>query len=73
MLEDAARVVAGCTCAAYAFEDLPDSVEGAYVFRNGFSEALQMRTARARVAAAGDVEPGCRLRWNGEAFVPAGG
>lgn len=73
VVDAAVRTAFDHSCAMYAFEDLPDSVEGAYVFRNGFPEALQMHTGVTLVAPADRVEPRCRFRWDGRTFVPFGG
>jgi hypothetical protein len=50
-------------CGRPSFENLPDNVQGAYVFRNGFSEALR----RAGAVPGGTGE--CRLAWDGERFT----
>jgi hypothetical protein len=56
----AAMTEAGCLSPSFA--NLPDSVDGAYVFRNGFSEALGLPPPDAR--------PGCAFAWTGDQFVP---
>jgi len=71
VLEDASRVLANTDCALVGFAGLPDSVDGAYVFRNGFHEALAAQTIRRDVEVAASVElapVGCRYEWAGEAF-----
>lgn len=68
-LRDAVRVSAAEArrsrdCATAVFTNLPDSVGGAFVFRNGFAEALAMSPAplsRGARSAAG--EP-CSFRWD---------
>jgi hypothetical protein len=50
-------------CAATAFVGVPDNFRGAYVFRNGFHEALKQR-GRDFVPGPG----GCRFVWTGSAF-----
>ena len=54
-------------CERIAFLDLPESMNGAYVFRNGFREALDYhgisRDDRPMVSRV-DAEPRCRLVWN---------
>jgi hypothetical protein len=44
---------------------LPDTVRGAYVFRNGFQEAL---ARDAGLRASDDAAPGCVFEWNGREF-----
>jgi hypothetical protein len=56
-----ALVEAHAACAPGSVENLPDSIRGAYVFRNGFPEAAGAIGLRTN---GGD----CRLRWNGELF-----
>lgn len=65
ILASAAGVVAERQCDTYEFAGATDSVEGAYVFRNGFGEAMQMTGTPYRSAA--DAE--CRFMWNGTAFT----
>jgi hypothetical protein len=55
-------------CAAVRFDNLPDSVGGAYVFRNGFDEALQRSGPHQVRAAVGAGDPACTVRWDGVAF-----
>jgi hypothetical protein len=71
VVDAAARVVPAPACGSYAFDALPDAVEGAYVFRNGFTEALAMRGGATPGVAAGDARPQCRFRWDGRGFVRA--
>ena len=55
-------------CQSAVFEEVPDSLEGAYVFRNGFGEALKLVTGRRDVL--GDSPDGhCKFRWSGEQFL----
>ena len=49
-------------CGTPSFVSLPDHVQGAYVFRNGFAEALR-REGRLPSGTAP-----CRLVWDGERF-----
>ncbi len=62
--------LADARCATVDFSGIPDSVGGAYVFRNGFLEALGGRE-RHPVKLTRD-EPGlnaaCNFRWDGERF-----
>jgi len=55
------------TCDVVFFANLPDSVAGAYVFRNGFIESLQGSDLKSR-AAVGTGEPRCTVEWNGRSF-----
>lgn len=50
-------------CEAARFQNQPDNVEGAYVFRNGLSEALGMPPAGAT-----EGNRSCLLVWNGRRF-----
>lgn len=68
-VETAARTnISMQKCAAVAVTDLPDSVLGAYVLRNGGTELLQ----RAGVTM-GAADRGCRFRWSSvdQRFVPS--
>jgi hypothetical protein len=48
-------------CRTVRVENLPDSVRGAYVFRNGVPEALR---GEAGLRVTDDAPPGCRFVWN---------
>ena len=49
-------------CGTIRLDDLPDSIDGAYLFRNGATEAF----AREGVLRlSGDGDPPCRFRWDG--------
>jgi hypothetical protein len=50
-------------CASPVFADLPDTVRGAYVFRNGGEEALKPRFVSSAISTK------CSFRWNGHTFV----
>ena len=63
VLTDARTSIVKGRCEVAHFVDVPDSVEGAYVFRNGFREALGSPAADAARATAG-----CDFKWNGERF-----
>ena len=60
----AVRQMQALGCQSPTFEDLPDSIRGAYVFRNGFAEALRSVSARREDAGGSS----CRLAWVGSAF-----
>jgi hypothetical protein len=51
-------------CARLELLDLPDNVQGAYVFRNGGVEAIRGLAGTQR--APGPSADVCRLEWNGE-------
>jgi hypothetical protein len=62
VLAGARRAIDREGCVQPIFSDVPDSVNGAYVFRNGFSEAL----------AAPDLDdsrPDCTFTWRGDGFA----
>ncbi|MGH9311556.1 MAG: hypothetical protein ACRD1S_00015 [Vicinamibacterales bacterium] len=74
MLRDAVLASARDTalqsnCPALALEGLPDSIDGVYVFRNGFYDAVaieeQMASVRARIAPTA----GCAFVWRNGNFV----
>ena len=52
-------------CAAAQVGGLPDHVQGAYVFRNGFNEAVR------RITPPAEAQAPCALRWDGERFTVA--
>jgi hypothetical protein len=49
-------------CETATFVDAPDAARGAYIFRNGLSEALGMRLPQSHDAR-------CVFRWDGQQFV----
>lgn len=62
-LASAVQQMQAVGCKQPIFENLPDSVRGAYVFRNGFTEALES------VSPVRNREGGsCRLVWVGSSF-----
>ena len=67
ILVEARRAVAAHGCEAATFADLPDSLEGAYVFRNGFAEAA--RQAGLRVVTGDAAPAGCPFAWRDGSFV----
>ena len=64
VLRSAESALRGAGCEAAIFQDAPDNVEGAYVFRNGLSEALGVPPA-----GANDGHRRCLLVWNGRTFT----
>jgi hypothetical protein len=67
VIEDlrSSRIVRDCD--RVALLDVPDSVQGAYVFRNGMAEAAQaMNVSITSPDAAGP----CVFRWSGDHFQP---
>jgi hypothetical protein len=66
VLTEAHLSIARGRCGAVRFADVPDSLDGAYVFRNGFQEALGSSTGSA---TRGKAE--CFFKWSGESFVPS--
>ena len=63
VLTDARRAISEDRCIQATFTALPDSVEGAYVFRNGFVEAL------GPGAGGLNARPGCAFMWVNGRFV----
>jgi hypothetical protein len=69
VLADAVTHLQATDCSTLAFTNLPDSAGGAYVFRNGFIDALDDRGAFRAMPTLGPVDqPRCSLRWDGSAF-----
>jgi hypothetical protein len=64
VLTAAAGTSAMADCGEVTLEGLPDSIRGAYIFRNGAPEAFS-RTMGIRIT---DTPPrvGCRFRWNAQ-------
>lgn len=67
VLIEARRAMAEQQCGAAAFTDVPDSQDGAYVFRNGFAEAGQQ--AGVRVVTSDPAPAGCTFAWREGSFV----
>jgi hypothetical protein len=63
VLNEARRSIADGNCREVAFLQIPDAVEGAYVFRNGFPEAMR----RDEQPLQGTER--CLFRWDGQRFV----
>jgi hypothetical protein len=66
VLADARTAIERSRCAPAAFASVPDSVSGAYVFRNGFPEALGMPLTDLKAA-----QPGCAFTWVDGRFSPS--
>ena len=58
VLADARAAIERAGCAQAGFTSVPDSVSGAYVFRNGFPEALGRAFTDANAVPAD-----CRFAW----------
>jgi hypothetical protein len=65
ILLEAQRAVAARECETAAFAGIPDSDEGAYLFRNGFVEAA--RAAGVQVSPSAAVD--CTFTWRDGTFV----
>lgn len=63
VLADARSAIERAGCAQPTFSGVPDSVDGAYVFRNGFSEALAMSTVDS-----GAGRSDCSFTWRSSGF-----
>jgi hypothetical protein len=69
VLESAVSRLQHSPCTVVGFTRVPDSIRGAYVFRNGFLEALERRgTLRAKATIGDSDEAGCTLRWQDPVF-----
>jgi len=64
VLAEAHTAMARQGCAEATFRDVPDSVDGAYVFRNGFREALGLANREGRAVASD-----CELMWRDGQFI----
>ena len=63
-----AMVMADCESAS--FTHLPDNVSGAYVFRNGFTQAARMADINVNTGSNGNLR--CTFAWNGHSFTVGG-
>jgi hypothetical protein len=63
VLAAAQAAVMAAPCDAVSLAGAPDSLRGAFVFRNGLDVALGQSAAPA-------AAPGCTYMWNGNTFVP---
>jgi hypothetical protein len=61
VLRQARAAMNGAQCSNPSFSNVPDSVDGAYVFRNGFPQALAL--------SASEAGSGCTFRWSDGRFV----
>lgn len=66
VLTDARATIDRSGCAAAAFTRVPDSVNGAYVFRNGFPEAIGTPLTDLNAAS-----PECTFTWTDGRFSPS--
>jgi hypothetical protein len=64
VLAEASVTLAASSCDRPTFANVPDSVDGAYVFRNGFPEALGVSGTHTSPPAGK-----CRFTWTGTGFV----
>ena len=64
VLAAAANTLKTAQCSPVSFAGAPDSVRGAYLFRNGLSEAIAFRTGAMSAASTGN----CTFMWNGSEF-----
>jgi hypothetical protein len=70
VLRSAHARLGSADCLAASFEGLPDSVRGAYVFRNGFAEAMSLEGDPDVRIEDGGARADCSFRWTGESFQP---
>jgi protein O-mannosyl-transferase len=68
VLSAAQAIIERAPCPAVSLAGAPDSVRGAYVFRNGLAEAVTLRTGAVARRRPAD----CRFIWNGSTFIAAG-
>ncbi len=61
---------ASAECTTVQATGVPDSVAGAFVFRNGFPEAVADRIPRLTVIPDG-APAACRFVWTGSTFTPS--
>jgi hypothetical protein len=61
VLTQGRAVMNNAGCSNPSFANVPDSVDGAYVFRNGFPQALGLSVP--------DSRPGCAFTWTDGTFV----
>ena len=69
VLTDARAGITGTGCSHATVTGVPDSVEGAYVFRNGFAEAAGLTPASAPGADSARPADECRFTWSESGFV----
>jgi hypothetical protein len=66
VLAEARTVRGNAGCSEATFSKVPDSVDGAYVFRNGFPEAIGGSALQPTT-----VPPECSFTWAGDGFAPS--
>jgi hypothetical protein len=54
-------------CTSVQLSGVTDSIDGAYVFRNGLAEAI--RRSNNVILSLGPTEPRCRFTWTGTEFI----
>ena len=60
-----------CAKLTLAFDDLPDNVEGAYVFRNGFDAAIERVAPDVATRLVPPDRADCGFRFDGQDFMPS--
>ena len=68
VVTSAVEVLRGRDCASIVVAELPESLGGAYVFGNGFQEALALASDRLVLPAPMPGARPCSLRWDGASF-----
>jgi hypothetical protein len=71
ILSQASVAIAESQCDVASFTGVPDKVSGAFVFRNGFREALARHLQFTAASDDSTVVPACRFRWSDNRFVVA--
>lgn len=66
VLDSAAEVLGDSRCETVAVAGLPDQVRGAFVFRNGFPEAVRRHVPDVRLVSSG---ASCMFGWTSAGFV----
>jgi hypothetical protein len=67
VLAAARETLDGADCASISVSGVPDSYMGAFIFRNGFKEALARDDIQTPPIREGDAE--CAYKWTGSGFV----
>jgi hypothetical protein len=63
VLAEASRIISATPCRTLTVHDAPDNVRGAFVFRQGLTEALEQLEMNPNGHA-------CDVRWTGSLLVP---